>query len=70
MNNPLIESIMGYRIVVMKNAEPEAFTQAPVIELRLSKVGGAHVTNPEDLIMQIEDAVYKQELKDAQHETG
>jgi len=61
----LIDPIEGYVIVLMKNTEPGLFTQAPVFPLQLSKVGGAHVVEPEDLIRKIEDAILKQEQKDA-----
>lgn len=57
----LIDPIEGYVIVLMKNTEPGLFTQAPVIPLQLSRVGGAHVVEPEQLIKKLEDAVFKNE---------
>lgn len=40
---------------------PGTYKMVKSIKLRLNKVGGAHVTNPEDLIKQIEDAVFLNE---------
>ena len=34
-------------------------------DIKLSKVGGAHVTNAEAIITMIEDAVFKEEKKHA-----
>jgi hypothetical protein len=64
--DPLILPIEGYRIALVKEGE-EFNTHIKDFPLRLSKVGGAHIKNPEDLIMLIEDTVYKQEQKDAKH---
>jgi len=54
----LAEPIEGYTVAIFKKGGNN-----PIFEedLRLSKVGGARVTNPEDLIMMIEDAVFKEE---------
>jgi len=54
----LVEPIEGYTVAIFKKGGNN-----PIFEedLRLSKVGGARVTNPEDLIMMIEDAVFKEE---------
>ncbi len=54
----LVEPIEGYTVAIFKKDGNN-----PIFEedLRLSKVGGARVTNPEDLIMMIEDAVFKEE---------
>jgi hypothetical protein len=53
---PLIGPIEGYRIALTKEGEV-----IDDFQLKLSKVGGAHITNAEDLIMLIEDAVFKEE---------
>jgi hypothetical protein len=57
---PLAMPIEGYTISVFKsNTE-----KGDVIleqDLKLNKVGGAHVTNADDLIMMIEDAVFNYE---------
>ncbi|MCK4900199.1 MAG: hypothetical protein KAS38_15570 [Anaerolineales bacterium] len=63
MNNDKAElatSIDGYELIVIRR-EPDKYKQVKIIRLRLSKVGGAHVTNPDDLIRQIEDAVFLNE---------
>lgn len=54
----LAEPITGYTVAIFKKDGNN-----PIFEedLRLNKVGGAHVTNPEDLIIQIEDAVFNNE---------
>lgn len=61
---PLIGSIEGYSIVLYKTDEVGQ-TASVVIraDLRLSKIGGAHIKNPEDLIMLIEDAVFREESR-------
>ena len=54
---PLVGPITGY-VITITNQNEEG---GPVIleqDLKLSKVGGAHITNAEDLIMMIEDAVF------------
>jgi len=55
----LTDPIKGYTIAVFK----EGSDHNPIFEedLRLNKVGGAHVTNPDALIMMIEDAVFIEE---------
>lgn len=59
---PLAEDIKGYTIAVFKLVENDQPTNVVMeVDLRLGKVGGAHVKNPEDLIMLIEDAVFKEE---------
>lgn len=58
---PMVEPIEGYTISVFKHDTNEG----DVIweqDLRLNKVGGAHITNAESLIMMIEDAVFQKEL--------
>lgn len=62
--DPLVLPIEGYRIALLKEGEP-----VDDFNLRLSKVGGAHVRGVADLITQIEDAVFKQEEEDAKHDT-
>ncbi len=57
---PLATPIDGYELLVIRR-EPDKYKQLKVINLRLNKVGGAHITNPEDLIKQIEDAVFLNE---------
>ena len=54
--NPLVGPIEDYRITVWRQNGT-----ALTIPLKLNKVGGAHITNAESLIMQIEDAVFKME---------
>jgi len=56
----LATPIDGYELLVVRR-EPNTHKQVKVIRLRLSKTGGAHVMNPEDLIRQIEDAVFLNE---------
>lgn len=55
---PLIGPIEGYYITVYREGRSLPLL---VEKLKLGKVGGAHITNPEDLIMQIEIAVFKEE---------
>lgn len=57
--SPKIGPITGYTVAVFK----EGCGNNPVMEedLKLSKVGGAHITNAESLIMMIEDAVFQNE---------
>ena len=52
-----VEAIEGYEIIVALRGV-ESFTQVKIIRLSLNSVGGAHVTRPDDLIRQIEDAVF------------
>ena len=52
-----VEAIEGYEIIVALRGV-ETFTQVKIIRLSLNSVGGAHVTRPDDLIRQIEDAVF------------
>ncbi len=56
----LAEPIKGYTVAIFKKGGSN-----PIFEedLRLSKVGGAHITNPDALIMMIEDAVFHEEDK-------
>ena len=54
---PLVGPIQGYTITIL-NHEDEVVLERT---LSLNKVGGAHVTNPESLIMMIEDAVFTSE---------
>lgn len=55
---PLVDPITGYTVSVFKEGGNN-----PVMEedLKLSRVGGAHITNAEALIILIEDAVFKEE---------
>jgi hypothetical protein len=62
--SPLIGPIEGYRIALTKEYAGEVIAD---FQLKLSKVGGAHITNAEDLIMMIEDAVFKEEQINAEH---
>lgn len=55
------DPIKGYQITVGQFKSGGDYRQVKQICLRLNKVGGAHVTNPEDLIKQIEDAVFLNE---------
>ena len=54
----LAEPIEGYTVTIFKKGGNN-----PIFEedLRLSKVGGAHITNPDALITMLEDAVFKEE---------
>lgn len=56
----LVDAIEGYEIIVALRSV-ENFKQVKIIRLHLNRVGGAHVTRPEDLIRQIEDAVFLNE---------
>ncbi len=54
--------IEGYVITITNQNTEEGdviFEQG----LEISKLGGAHIINPKDLIMMIEDAVFVEELK-------
>jgi len=62
--SPLVEDIDGYLLVLWK-MKPTEDVEVLNVPVRLSKVGGAHVKNSDDLITMIEDAVYRQEGKDA-----
>ncbi len=53
-------ALEGYEIIVARR-DVSNFKQVKIIRLSLSKVGGAHVTRPDDLIRQIEDAVFLNE---------
>lgn len=59
-NNQQAEPIEGYTVAIFKKDGNN-----PIFEedLRLSRIGGAHITNPEALIMMIEDAVFHEEDK-------
>lgn len=50
--------LKGYEITVGYYKPGGDYRLVKRICLRLNRVGGAHVTNPEDLIKQIEDAVF------------
>lgn len=54
------DAIEGYEIIVALRGV-ETFKQVKIIRLSLNSVGGAHVTRPDDLIKQIEDAVFLSE---------
>ncbi len=56
----LVEPIKGYTVAIFKEGGNN-----PVFEedLQLSKVGGAHIKNPDSLIMMLEDAVFQEEKK-------
>lgn len=58
---PLANKIEGYTVSVFKAGNKTLCVDE--FDLKLSKVGGAHVENPKDLIMLIEDAVFKEENK-------
>jgi hypothetical protein len=57
----LVEPIEGYTVSIFW----EGGGDNPIYEddLKLSKVGGAHITNPDSLITLLEDAVFKHEEK-------
>ena len=55
----LVEPITGYTVAVFK--EGDKGNPITELDLKLSKVGGAHITNADDLIMMIEDAVFNWE---------
>jgi len=57
MSDNKLGPIEGYEIIVALR-DVETFKQVKIIRLSLTKVGGAHVTRPDDLIKQIEDAVF------------
>lgn len=60
--SPLIEPIEGYTVAVFKSVESgEPTNLVSELDLKLTKVGGAHIVNPDSLIMMIEDAVFKEE---------
>jgi len=61
-DKPKTDAIEGYEIIVALRGV-ETFKQVKIIRLSLSKVGGAHLTRPDDLIRQIEDAVFLNEEK-------
>lgn len=56
---PLVAKIEGYTVVVFKNGHKD--NPITELDLRLNKVGGAHIENPDDLIMMLEDAVFNEE---------
>jgi len=56
----LVTPIEGYDLILTRR-KPDKYSQVKIIRLSLNKVGGAHITNPEDLITQIEDAVFLHE---------
>lgn len=59
---PLVEPIEGYSIAVFKKVQPDEPANCVFEEdLKLSKVGGAHITNTDSLVMMIEDAVFAEE---------
>jgi hypothetical protein len=56
---PLVEPITGFTIAVFKTVQPdESANVIYEVDLKLNRVGGAHITNAESLIMMIEDAVF------------
>ena len=59
---PLVGPIEGYTIAVFKSNTNEGDV---ILEqdLKLNKVGGAHITNVDDLVMMIEDAVFQKEAE-------
>ena len=57
----LAEPIEGYRIHIVNKRQQMAGANVHTIPLKLNKAGGAHITNPEDLIQMIEDAVFHEE---------
>lgn len=59
-DNPLVAPIKGYFITITNQNVPDGHVILEQ-ELRLGKVGGAHVNGVADLIMQIEDAVFTEE---------
>ena len=64
---PTLGPITGYTVAVFRLVESGQPANCVMEEdLKLSKVGGAHVTNAEAIIMMIEDAVFKEEKE---HET-
>ena len=61
---PLVEPIAGYTVAVFRLVESGQPANCVMEEdLKLSKVGGAHITNAEALIMLLEDAVFQEEEK-------
>ncbi len=54
---PLVAPIRGFHITIT-NQNTEDGEVIHESELKLSKVGGAHITNADALIMIIEDAVF------------
>ena len=57
---PLIQPIEGYTISVFRNDDDEGELIMET-DLRLSRMGGAHIQGVADLIMIIEDAVFTAE---------
>lgn len=55
--------IEDYEINV-SHSEPGKFTLVKTIPLKVNSLGGAHITNKEDLIRLIEDAVFNNEKKE------
>lgn len=67
---PMLEPITGYTVAVYKLVESDRSACCIMEEdLKLSKVGGAHVTNADAIIMMIEDAVFKEEEKRHESQT-
>jgi len=60
---PMAAKIEGY-VLTVTNQNTDNGDVILEKRLRLNKVGGAHVENPEDLIMMIEDAVFNAEKSD------
>ncbi len=61
---PTLGPITGYTVAVFRLVEDGQPANCIMEEdLKLSKVGGAHVTNVDAIIMMIEDAVFKEEEK-------
>lgn len=55
--NKLVTPIEGY-VITITNQNKDDGEVVLEIPLRINQVGGAHLTNPDDLVMMIEDAVY------------
>lgn len=60
-DKPLTGPIEGYELNLSYVGKPGDFKLVKTIPLRLGRTGGAHITNKEDLIRLIEDAVFNNE---------
>ena len=61
--NPMNDPIEGYELVLVYR-KPDLHRNVGSFPLNLGKTGGAHIKNPESLIVLIEDAVFNNEQKE------
>lgn len=67
-NNPMIDPIEGYELVLVYR-KPDLHRQVRSFPLNVGKTGGAHIKNPESLIVLIEDAIYLNDMKEKAEST-